>query len=78
MVRMSKTISQNMEDALKDGRDVSAELHDLMQKARKASDFLKACAHENRHAAAAKSLLTGKVYRSRIERCIWSVSGLTR
>ena len=48
MVRMSKTISQNMEDALKDGRDVSAELHDLMQKARKASDFLKACAHENR------------------------------
>lgn len=30
------------------GRVMSSELQHLMQKARKAADFLKACAHENR------------------------------
>lgn len=45
---MSKTISQELEEALEDGREVSPELLNLMQKARKASDFLKALAHESR------------------------------
>lgn len=45
---MSKTISQELEEALEDGREVSPELQSLMQKARKASDFLKALSHESR------------------------------
>jgi DNA-binding transcriptional ArsR family regulator len=45
---MPKTISQELEDALEDGQELSPELQDLMAKARKASDFLKAIAHENR------------------------------
>ena len=45
---MPKTIAQELEDALEDGQELSSELQDLMVKARKASDFLKAIAHENR------------------------------
>lgn len=45
---MSKTIGEELEAALKNGPEVSPELKSLMHKARKASDFLKACAHENR------------------------------
>ena len=43
-----KSTSQELEEALVTSGEVSTELHDLMQKARKASDFLKALAHENR------------------------------
>lgn len=43
-----KSTSQRIEDALTDSGEVSPELHALMHKARKASDFLKALAHENR------------------------------
>lgn len=45
---MNKSIAQELEDALESGQEVSPELQSLMQKARKASDFLKAVAHENR------------------------------
>jgi len=45
---MAKLISQDIEDALGRGQDVSRELKSLMRKARKASDFLKALANENR------------------------------
>lgn len=45
---MTKNPSQQIEDALGDGEELSPELVSLMQKARKASDFLKAIAHENR------------------------------
>ena len=45
---MTKSPSQEIEDALEGGQEVSPELHSLMTKARKASDFLKALAHENR------------------------------
>jgi DNA-binding transcriptional ArsR family regulator len=49
---MSKHIGQEIEDALGNARgetgEVSPELHSLMQKARKASDFLKALGNENR------------------------------
>ncbi len=45
---MTKILSQEIEDALERGQEVSPELHSLMQKARNASDFLKALAHENR------------------------------
>lgn len=44
---MTKSLSKELEDA-QDGQEISPELHNLMQKARKASDFLKAVAHENR------------------------------
>ena len=45
---MNKTVAQELEDARESGQEVSPELQSLMQKARKASDFLKAIAHENR------------------------------
>ena len=45
---MNKTVPVTLEDALAGASEVSPELHTLMQKARKASDFLKALAHENR------------------------------
>ncbi len=45
---MSKSLSKEIEDALEDGQEMSPELQSLMLKARKASDFLKAVAHENR------------------------------
>ena len=45
---MTKILSQDIEDALERNQEVSPELHSLMQKARNASDFLKALAHENR------------------------------
>lgn len=45
---MTKTLSKKLEDARKEGKELSPELVSLMQKARKASDFLKAIAHENR------------------------------
>jgi DNA-binding transcriptional ArsR family regulator len=45
---MPQTISKAIEDALDTDREVSEELVSLMRKARKASDFLKALAHENR------------------------------
>lgn len=45
---MSRSISQEIEAALHESGEVSPELQSLMQKARKASDFLKALAHENR------------------------------
>ena len=45
---MNKILPQEIEDALESGQEVSPELQSLMLKARKASDFLKALAHENR------------------------------
>lgn len=45
---MTKNIVHDIETALEDGREMSPELESLMQKARKASDFLKAVAHESR------------------------------
>ncbi|MFV0297801.1 MAG: ArsR/SmtB family transcription factor [Hyphomicrobiaceae bacterium] len=45
---MSCTIGQTIEGMLEESCEVSGELADLMSKARKASDFLKALAHENR------------------------------
>jgi DNA-binding transcriptional ArsR family regulator len=45
---MSKVLSDTIEDALEEGGEVSPELHSLMRKARKASDFLKAIGHEHR------------------------------
>jgi DNA-binding transcriptional ArsR family regulator len=45
---MTRILPQAVEDALESGQEVSPELQNLMQKARKASDFLKALAHENR------------------------------
>ncbi len=45
---MNKILSTEIQDALESGQEVSPELQSLMQKARKASDFLKALAHENR------------------------------
>lgn len=44
---MSETIAKEIELALS-GKEMSGELQSLMRKARKASDFLKALAHENR------------------------------
>jgi DNA-binding transcriptional ArsR family regulator len=41
-------LSSEVEDALVRAGEVSPELQSLMSKARKASDFLKAMAHENR------------------------------
>ena len=48
MTAASKSIAQEIEDALDSGQEMSPELRHLMQKARNASDFLKALAHENR------------------------------
>lgn len=45
---MPATISKAIETGLRDGADFSPELDQLMHKARKASDFLKALSHENR------------------------------
>ena len=45
---MSDTIAKEIESALASGKEISGELQSLMRKARKASDFLKALAHENR------------------------------
>ena len=45
---MSKSMAEELEQVLDRGEEMSPELHNLMQKARKASDFLKAIAHENR------------------------------
>jgi DNA-binding transcriptional ArsR family regulator len=44
---MTKAISDHLEQG-RDGDEVSPELRQLVQKARNASDFLKALAHENR------------------------------
>lgn len=45
---MSAIVSKALENELRDGAEFSAELDQLMRKARKASDFLKALSHENR------------------------------
>jgi len=45
---MNKSMAEELEQVLDRGEEMSPELHSLMQKARKASDFLKAIAHENR------------------------------
>jgi DNA-binding transcriptional ArsR family regulator len=45
---MPKSSGQEIESEAKPGREVSPELQDMMQKARKAADFLKALGHENR------------------------------
>jgi DNA-binding transcriptional ArsR family regulator len=45
---MSRFPSEAVEDVPEGGQAVSPDLQNLMQKARKASDFLKALAHENR------------------------------
>lgn len=45
---MTRILPQAVVDAMQSGQEVSPELQSLMQKARKASDFLKALAHENR------------------------------
>jgi DNA-binding transcriptional ArsR family regulator len=45
---MNKSLAQELEQVLDRGEEMSPELLSLMQKARKASDFLKAIAHENR------------------------------
>lgn len=41
-------LRSGLEDELRDGEEFSHELDQLMRKARKASDFLKALSHENR------------------------------
>lgn len=48
MAIMTKSISRELEEALNGAQELSPELLSLMQRARKASDFLKAIAHENR------------------------------
>ncbi|RTL61132.1 MAG: ArsR family transcriptional regulator [Hyphomicrobiales bacterium] len=45
---MSRILPKAIVDAMESGQEVSPELQNLMRKARKASDFLKALAHENR------------------------------
>lgn len=45
---MTQILDGGVEEALRRGDTVSSELQSLMRKARKASDFLKALAHENR------------------------------
>jgi len=45
---MSAIVPHSIEAALRDGAEFSAELDQLMRRARKASDFLKALSHENR------------------------------
>ena len=48
MDHTATTASRELEDVLVADQEVSDELASLMRKARKASDFLKAVAHENR------------------------------
>ncbi len=43
-----RSAAKELEDVLEQDGEMSVELHDLIAKARKASDFLKALAHENR------------------------------
>lgn len=45
---MSRILSQEIVESLESDAEVSPELKRLMNKARKASEFLKALAHENR------------------------------
>ncbi len=45
---MNKSMAEELEQVLDRGEEMSPELLSLLQKARKASDFLKAIAHENR------------------------------
>jgi DNA-binding transcriptional ArsR family regulator len=45
---MTSIIPSELEDELRDGAEYSPELDQLMRKARKASNFLKAISHENR------------------------------
>lgn len=45
---MTSIISNDLENELRDGAEYSPELDQLMRKARKASNFLKAVSHENR------------------------------
>ncbi|MBN9441859.1 metalloregulator ArsR/SmtB family transcription factor [Bosea sp. (in: a-proteobacteria)] len=45
---MTAIVSKALENELRDGAEFSPELDQLMRKARKASDFLKALSHENR------------------------------
>lgn len=45
---MSSILSTELETELRDGAEHSPELDQLMRKARKASNFLKAVSHENR------------------------------
>lgn len=45
---MTETLGKAVESALTAEQEMSEELASLMRKARKASDFLKALAHENR------------------------------
>ncbi len=45
---MTQAMGRTIEGLLEDSPEVSEELASLMRKARKASDFLKAVAHENR------------------------------
>lgn len=45
---MSRILSTELEIELRDGEEYSPELDQLMRKARKASNFLKALSHENR------------------------------
>ena len=45
---MSRILSTELETELRDGEEYSPELDQLMRKARKASNFLKALSHENR------------------------------
>ena len=45
---MTSILSSELETELRDGAEYSPELDQLMRKARKASNFLKALSHENR------------------------------
>lgn len=45
---MTAIVPEALEKELRDGAEFSPELDQLMRKARKASDFLKALSHENR------------------------------
>jgi DNA-binding transcriptional ArsR family regulator len=45
---MTPIVSKRIEDVLREGAEYSDELDQLMRKARKASDFLKALSHESR------------------------------
>jgi len=48
ITNMSAILSSDLEHELRDGAEYSPELDQLMRKARKASNFLKALSHENR------------------------------
>ncbi|WP_439572714.1 metalloregulator ArsR/SmtB family transcription factor [Phreatobacter sp.] len=45
---MSAIVSKSIEDELRSGDEYSADLEQLMRRAREASDFLKALSHESR------------------------------